>query len=123
AIELSSAKHYATGARDYISFCLSHSLPLDPTPQTLARYIAYTSRYIASAPKYLTGARHFLRELYPEFEQNRAHPMVQAVIAGSRKVRADPVHRKLPLRTADLLTFANIADMSHDFDDLLFATI
>ena len=59
AIEISTAKGYATGARDYINFCLSFSLPLTPTPQNLSRYVAYTSKFIASAPKYLTGARHF----------------------------------------------------------------
>ncbi|KIJ92811.1 hypothetical protein K443DRAFT_135182 [Laccaria amethystina LaAM-08-1] len=36
SIEISTVKGYATGARDYISFCLKFSLPLTPTPQTLA---------------------------------------------------------------------------------------
>ncbi|KAJ7933645.1 hypothetical protein B0H13DRAFT_1592198, partial [Mycena leptocephala] len=58
---------------------------------TLSRYIVYTSKYIASGPKYLTGARHFLQDLYPDFDANRAHPLVQATIRGSKKIRADPV--------------------------------
>ncbi|KAF8230572.1 hypothetical protein L208DRAFT_1474596, partial [Tricholoma matsutake] len=62
SIERSTLKNYATGARDYINFCLLHSLPLDPTPTTLSRYIAYSSLFIASGPKYLTGVRHFLRD-------------------------------------------------------------
>jgi hypothetical protein len=68
---------YATGARDYINFCIAHSLPLDPTPSTLSRYVAYTSQFIASAPKYLTGVRHFLhdRDIYPDFDANRADTM------------------------------------------------
>lgn len=57
AIERSTRNNYTTGARDYLRFCRIHNLPLDPTPQTLSRYIAYTSRFIASGPKYLTGAR------------------------------------------------------------------
>ena len=65
AIEKSTLKNYATGARDYISFCTAHNLSLDPTPTTLSRYIAYTSQFISSAPKYLSGARHFLAEVYP----------------------------------------------------------
>ena len=92
AIELSTWKGYSTGARDYINFCLNHCLSLNPTPETLSRYIAYSSIYIASAPKYLTGAHHFLRQLYPDFDSNRAHPFVQATITGSRKVRTDPIH-------------------------------
>src|ERR1700733_5144787 len=60
AIERSTVNSYTTGAHDYINFCVTHSLPLDPTPETLSRYVAYTSQFIASAPKYLTGVRHFL---------------------------------------------------------------
>jgi hypothetical protein len=123
SIEKSTARGYATGARDYINFCLAHSLSLDPTPQTLSRYIAYTSQYIASAGKYLTGARHFLSELYPSFDTNRAHPLVQATIAGSKKIRADPVKRKLPLRPSHLEAFLQVARRTGAYDDLLFAVI
>ena len=123
AIEISTVKGYATGARDYISFCLKFSLPLTPTPQTLARYIAYTSKYIASAPKYLTGARHFLKEIYPEFDTNRAHPLVQSTIRGSKKIRADPIRRKQPLRLSHLEAFEHIAHTTRTYDDLLFATL
>jgi hypothetical protein len=91
AIERSMALGYATGARDYIRFCVSHKLPLDPTPETLARYIAFTSNYIASGPKYLTGVRHFLKDLYPDFDTHRCHPLLTTTIRGSKKVRGDPV--------------------------------
>lgn len=86
AIEKTTAAVYATGARDYINFCLSHHLPLDPTPQTLSRYVAFTSKSISSAPKYLTGIRHFIRDFYPDFDINRSHPLVQATIRGSKKI-------------------------------------
>ena len=61
ALEPSTVKGYLTGARDYIAFCRRHALPLDPTPSTLARYVAYTSQYIASAPKYLVVGTPFPR--------------------------------------------------------------
>ena len=86
SIENSTVKGYTTGARDYLNFCTIHSLSIDPTPQTLARYISYTSQFIASGPKYLTGARHFLSTLYPNFDSNRSHPLVLSVIRGSKKV-------------------------------------
>ena len=70
SIERSTAKGYATGAHDYVNFCITHTLSLDPTPQTLSCYIAYTSQFISSGPKYLTGVYHFLTNLYPDFEQN-----------------------------------------------------
>jgi hypothetical protein len=120
AIEKSTAKNYATGARDYISFCMRHNIPLEPTPTTLSRYIAYTSQFISSAPKYLSGARHFLCDIYP---QNRAHPLVQATIAVARKMHADPIRQKLPLRVAHLLAFLEFAQMSGTYDNLLFATL
>jgi hypothetical protein len=106
-----------------MNFCLSHSLSLDPTPQTLSRYIAYTSQFISSGGKYLTGARHFLGDLYPDFDKNRSHPLVQATIAGARKIRADPVKRKLPLRQSHLDAFLWMARRSGKYDDWLFAVI
>jgi hypothetical protein len=100
-----------------------HGLLLDPTPTTLSRYVAYTSKFIASGPKYLSGAQHFLQSLYPDFDKNWADSQVQATIAGSRKLRADPIRRKLPLRTSHLEAFALAASLSGFYDDLLFATI
>ena len=123
AIEKSTVKGYATGAHDYISCCMSHHLSTEPTPETLARYIAYTSQFIASGPKYLSGVRHFLFDLYPNFDANRAHPLFTTTIRGSKKICADPIHHKLPLCPAHLQTFLLIAHGSGSYDDLLFATI
>ncbi|KAJ3743842.1 hypothetical protein EV360DRAFT_57653 [Lentinula raphanica] len=106
---------------NYIHFCISHKLDLNPTPFTLSRYIAYTSRHIASGPKYLSGARHFLKQLYPHFDESRAHPLVQATIRGSKKVRADPVKRKPPLQISHIQLFCDSHHLS--YDDLLFATL
>ncbi|KAF8220064.1 hypothetical protein L208DRAFT_1417220 [Tricholoma matsutake] len=123
AIEKSTSKGYATGARDYIQFCLAHHLPLDPTPQTLARYIVYTSLFIASGPKYLTGVCHFLQDLYPDFDHNQEHPFIKSTICGSKKVHADPITQKLPLHTSHLETFFHVACHTHAYDDLLFMVI
>lgn len=123
ALEKTTVDGYSTGARDYLRFCRLHHLPLDPTPQTLSRYIAYTSLSIASGPKYLTGVRHFLHDLYPSFDDNRASPLVQATIRGSKKIRADPVRRKQPIRLNHLSAFVDAAHRSRAYDDLLFATI
>ena len=123
AIERSTRNNYATGARDYLRFCRIHNLPLDPTPQTLSRYIAYTSRFIASGPKYLTGARHFLKDFFPDFTAARVDAAVQATIRGSKKLRADPIRRKPPLRTSHLQAFLDIANTSGLYNDLLFITM
>ena len=123
ALERSTVGGYSTGARHYLHFCRLHHLPLDPTPQTLSQYIAYTSLSIASGPKYLTGACHFLQDLFPEFKDSRASPLVQATIRGSRKICADPVRRKQPIRISHLSAFLDTARRTRDYDDLLFATI
>ena len=123
SIERSTSKNYATGARDYINFCILHSLPLNPTPTTLSRYVAYSSKFIASVPKYLTGVRHFLKDLYPEFDTNRSHPLVRSTIHGSKKVRADPVKRKLPLRLAHLQSFVDVSLCTGSYDDFLFVVL
>ncbi|KAF5373479.1 hypothetical protein D9615_009462 [Tricholomella constricta] len=94
ALEKSTSNGYATGARDYIRSCLSANLPLDPTPLTLSRYIAYTSRFIASVH-------------HPRLEENPG----------------GPVKRKLPLRVAHLSAFLDIARSSGSYDDFLFAVI
>lgn len=123
AIEKSTARGYAVGARDYFNFCSKHNLSIDPTPATLSRYIAYTSKFIASGPKYLTGARHFLIESYPGFDKSRADPLVAATIRGSKKIRADPVRRKLPLRPSHLQNFLDVALRTQLYDDWLFVTM
>ncbi|KAJ3990767.1 hypothetical protein F5050DRAFT_1552066, partial [Lentinula boryana] len=97
-----------------------HNLSIEPTPLTLSRYIAHTSQFIASAPKYLTGAQHFLKSIYPDFGSNRNSALVQATINGSRKLRADPVKRKLPIRPSHLLIFEQRYYGNPSYDNLLF---
>lgn len=123
ALDQSTLRGYAVGARDYIRFCLQHHLPLQPTPLTLARYIAYTSQFIASGPHYLSGARHYLQDLFPDFESNRKHQLVKNTIRGSHKLRADPIRRKQPLRTSHLHAFLQTTLRTLQYDDLLFVTI
>lgn len=123
ALDRSTIRGYAIGACDYLRFCLRHHLPFDPTPLTLARYIAYTSIFIAAGPHYLTGVRHFLQDFFPDYDTSHAHPLVKTTIRGSRKVRADPIRRKLPLKTSHLQAFLQRALVSQSYDDLLFVTI
>ncbi|KAF8806506.1 hypothetical protein BYT27DRAFT_7067905, partial [Phlegmacium glaucopus] len=123
SLEKSTISGYSTGTRDYIHFCKIHHIPLNPMPQTLSRYIAFTSLNIASGPKYLTGARHFLLSFYPNFDINRNSPLVQATIHGLKKVHVDLVHHKQPIRLIHISTFVDVTISSGKFDNLLFATI
>ena len=104
---------YSTSIKSYIHFCLIHNLPLNPTPQNLAHYIAYVSQYINSAPQYLSGIRHFLLEFFPDFNDNRSSTLVQATIRGSKKVwcnvsipaMLELIPRHSGLQTSDLGPF------------------
>jgi hypothetical protein len=64
-----------------------------------------------------------LQDIYPEFDANRAHALVRTTIRGAKKVRADPVERKLPLRLAHLQSFVNVAHCTETYDDFLFAVL
>ena len=123
SIDDSTRSGYGTGYRSYLRFCNNFDLPLNPTPLTLARYIAYTSQSIASGPKYLSGAKHFLQDQFPDFSRSRSSPLVKSVIAGSKKLRADAVHRKAPLRMFHLQQFLSKFSSRDSYDDLLFLTI
>lgn len=48
---------------------------------------------------------------------------MQATIRGSKKVRADPIWRKQPIRVNHLAAFLDKARHTQDYDDFLFATI
>ena len=78
---------------------------------------------IASGPKYLSGARYFLHDLYPTFDDNHSSPLVQATIWGSKNIHADPVHCKQPLCLNHLSAFLDTAWHSQNYDGLLFVTI
>ncbi|KNZ73288.1 hypothetical protein J132_08059 [Termitomyces sp. J132] len=123
AIKKSTANGYATGVHDYVKFCINHNLSFDPTPQTLSCYIAYNSKYIGSGLKYLTGLYHFIQDFYPDFDNNQAHPLAQAMIRGLKKVCANPVHQKLLLCPHHLASFVKTALQTKSYDDLLFATM
>ena len=68
-------------------------------------------------------AWHFLIDLYPDFDHNRNHPLVLSTIRGSKKVQADPVVHKLPLRLSHLSTITQHSFTTSSYNNLLFATI
>lgn len=91
--------------------------------QRHARYIVYTSNFISSSSKYLTGVHHFLSDIYPDFNKHCSHPLVLATIAGSKKTRGNPVHRKTPLRPSHLEVFVHVARCSGSYNNFLFAIL
>lgn len=114
---------YIMEAHDYLLFCISHGIPIDPTPQTLLWYIAYTSQYVASGLKYLTSVHHFLAKLYPDFDKTWSSLLLQSMILGMKRLQGDAVRQKLPLRLSHLQGFCDIVRETGDYDDLLFIVI
>ena len=45
----------------------------------------------------------FLRQIYPNFDTNHAHPFVQATIVGSKKIWANPPLPRIPCQVPPLL--------------------
>ena len=46
SIDISTAAMYSSALNSYLTFCKMHSLPVDPTPQTLSYYVTFQSFFI-----------------------------------------------------------------------------
>jgi len=57
AVEPSSVSSYSSAVNSYFDFCSSHSLPVEPTPDTLSFYAIYMSHHIKpkSVASYLSS--------------------------------------------------------------------
>lgn len=125
SIESSTATTYASAVRSYTDFCLLHELPRDPTPHTLALYVAYTSHYInpRSVDSYLSGICNGLEPYYPHVREARKHPLVVKALRGAKKIRAIGIHRKRALSRTEIGSVRSSYDSSIDYDDHLFVTL
>jgi hypothetical protein len=129
ALEHNTRRGYRTGAKAYSSFCQRYGLGLEPTPDTLALFLAEETLHVkaATALEYLVGARRHLEILCPgwgsQLATSRASALVRAIAVGAAKDRAEPVRRKAPLRPPHLTAFLELALRSEAYDDLLMAAI
>jgi hypothetical protein len=125
SIEASTATTYASALRSYTDFCLLHDLPRDPTPHTLALYVAYTSHYInpRSVDSYLSGICNTLEPFYPYVRQSRKHPLVVKALRGAKKISAVGIHRKRALTRTEIGVVCSSYNSSSDYDDYLFVTL
>ncbi|THU93149.1 hypothetical protein K435DRAFT_861779 [Dendrothele bispora CBS 962.96] len=90
SIEKSIHSNYITGAWDYIRFFTCYNLPLDPTP-SLSCYVALTSHH-TSASKYLIGACHYLKDLYPDFDDSHLSPLLITKVSVSHNTGRSSDH-------------------------------
>jgi hypothetical protein len=122
SIDHSTSATYSSALNSYLTFCKSHGLPVEPTPQTLSYYTTFQSFYInpKSVDSYLSGICNQLEPYFPDVRQNRKTALVNRTLAGAKRYHATPTHRKSPLTVANLVTVAEDLACSTLHDDLLF---
>src|ERR1700731_4890228 len=99
ALDPSTTLSYTSALNSYLSFCKTHSLPCDPTPDTLSLYVAYQSSFIspASVDSYLSGICSQLEPYYPHVRTSRASQLVVRTLKGARRRHACLTTRKSAL--------------------------
>jgi len=122
SIDRSTSATYSSALNSYLTFCKSHGIPVDPTPQTLSYYTTFQSFHInpKSVDSYLSGICNQLEPYFPEVRQNRKSPLVVRTLAGAKRYRGTPTHRKSPLTVVNLVTVSADLSTSTSHDDLLF---
>lgn len=125
SLDASSFGTYTSALNSYLTFCKIHSLPVDPTQDTLSFYVVFLSTHIKpdSVNSYLSGICRQLEPFFPEIRRNRSSMLVSRTMTGCMRRFGSPVKRKEPLSRANLIFVLDsiVSDPSHD--DLLFASI
>ena len=125
AIEPSSASSYSSAVKSYFSFCSSHSLPVEPTPDTLSFFAVYMAHHIKpkSVSSYLSGICNQLEPFFPDVRSHRRHWLVTKTLIGCRKMLPSSATRKRPISRTELTDVAQRYTASTSFDDILFLAI
>jgi hypothetical protein len=125
AIDNSTAATYSSALNSYPTFCKLHSLPVEPTPETLSFYITFQSSHInpKSVKSYLSGISNNLKPFFPNVRANRASALVKKTMSGALRRHGTPTKRKSPLTTAQLQLITMQFAASNDHNDKLFITM
>ena len=125
AIEPSSASSYSSAVNSYFDFCSSHSLPVEPTPDTLSFFAVYMAHHIKpkSVSSYLSGICNHLQPFFPDVRSHRRHWLVTKTLTGCRKMLPSSTSRKRPISRHELASVAQQYSTSSSYDDILFLAI
>jgi hypothetical protein len=125
SLDPSSFGAYTSALNSYITFCNLHSLPIDPTPDTLSFYVVFLSTHIKpdSVNSYLSGICRQLESFYPEVRRNRKSLLVSRTMTGCMRRFGSPVKRKAPLSHANLLFVLDSTVSAPSHDELLFVAL
>lgn len=125
AIDPSTVATYTSALQSYITFCNTHNLPIDPTPDTLSFYTVFMCHHISprSVASYLSGIANQLEPFFPDVRVSTRGPLVSRTLRGCKKLRSVGTKRKRPLRRTELIALHPAYAASSNHDDLLFISI
>lgn len=125
SIDISSSDTYSSALNSYLTFCNTHNIPIEPTPDTLSFFTVYMCAHIkpSSVNSYLSGIVNLLEAHFPDVRKNRNGPLVSKTLAGSMRRWGTPVKRKLPLAKHHLLQVINTLKSDPTYDDILFTAM
>ena len=107
SIDQSTSTSYSSALNSYLTFCKSHGLPVEPTPQTLSYYTTFQSFHInpKSIDSYLSRICNQLKPYFPDVRHNRKSALVNQTLARANTITAPPQNEKphLPSQTCSPL--------------------
>ena len=119
AIDTSTLNTYSSALNSYLTFVRLHSLPVEPTPETLSFFIVFMSHHIEPR-SYLSGICQQLELYFPNIRPSRHTPLVDRTMKGCLRLKSSPTKRKCALTLSDLQTVLSALSNSTSHDDLLF---
>ena len=125
AVEPGSSLSYSSAVKSYFNFCSSHSLPLEPTPNSLSFFTVYMAHHIKpkSVSSYLSGICNQLEPFFPDVRSHQRHWLVTKTLAGCRKMLPSTTSRKRPITRTELADVAQRYMPPASLDDALFLAI
>ena len=125
SLDTSSFSAYTSALNSYLTFCNLHSLPVDPTPDTLSFYAMFLLTHIQpdSVNSYLLGICWQLEPFFADVRCNHNGLLVSRTMTGCLRRFGSPVKRKAPLSCANLLQVLDSIVSSTSHDNLLFAAL
>ena len=92
SIDQSTFASNSSALNSYLTFCKSHGLPVEPTPQTLSYYTTFQSFHInpKSVNSYLSRICNQLEPYFPDVRHNRKSALVNRTLAGAKHYHGTP---------------------------------
>jgi hypothetical protein len=125
AIDNTTAHTYGSALNSYLEFCRLHSLPIEPTADTLSFYTVFMCHHISpnSVDSYLSGIINQLERHFPGVRETRKSMLVSRTMAGCKRLRGKPVKRKLPLSRHHLQFATASMPITASHDDITFVSM